>query len=105
MLKILWEFRYVIIVVLGAVVYGWLTWKETKSRLYTLMLLAKSKAKYMILYTGQQQEEWVVRKALQYLPLSVRILFGENTIRGMVKWLYKNAKDYLDDGKLNNSIK
>ena len=104
MLKSLWEFRYIIVVILAAIIYGWLTWKETKSRLYALMLQAKSKAKDMILQSGQEQEEWVVKMALQYLPVSIKIFFSEDMIRKIVQWLYKKGKDYLDDGKLNNSI-
>lgn len=104
MKEILWELRFVIIAVLAIIIYSLMTWKETKSRLYALMLQAKRRAKDEVLKSGQQQEEWVVKKALQFLPLSVRLLFGEDVIRGIVRMLYKSAKDYLDDGKINNSI-
>jgi len=93
------------IVILAAVIHGLVTWKESKSRLYALMLQAKSKAKNAVLLSGQQQEEWVVKHAMQYLPASFRIFLSEDVIRGMVRWLYKKGKDYLDDGKINNSVK
>lgn len=49
-------------------------------------------------------EDWVVKKALQFLPLSLRLLLSEDDIRKIVRLLFHKAKDYLDNGKLDNSL-
>lgn len=102
--EFLWEWRFVIIVVIAFIFWAIIRWERAKALLYALMLQAKRKAKDAILKSGQEQEEWVVRKALQFLPLSLKIFLSEDTIRKIVKWLYHQAKDYLDDGQFNNSI-
>lgn len=104
-LSVLWEYRFVIMIAVFVVFFFVLLgWHRTKVLLYQLMLQAKRMAKDAILKSGQQQEEWVVKKAMQHLPLSLRIFLSEDTIRKIVKWLYQKAKDYADDGQLNNSI-
>lgn len=103
-LELLWENRFLIAVIFFAVAQVISTWRETKSRLYTMMLDAKRKAKDQILSSGNEQIEWVVKLALQKLPWLVKALGEEWTIK-LVKWLYRKGKDWLDDGKLNNSIK
>ena len=105
-LNLLWEWRFVILIAIFAVSFlVLLGWQKTKVLLYQLMLQAKRMAKDAILKSGQQQEEWVVKRALQLLPLSLRVFLSEDTIRKIVKWLYMKAKDYADDGVINNSIK
>ena len=105
MLKILWEYRYVFIVAVFVIMYCILRWNETKSKLYALMLQAKSLAKDAILNSGDEQLEWVIKKAYQNLPLSLRIFVSEDLLKKIVRWLYAKGKDYLDDGKLNKPIK
>ena len=102
--ELLWEWRFVVVFIVAFILWAILEWEKAKSILYALMLQAKRKAKDAILKSGQEQEEWVVRKALQFLPLSLKIFLSEDNIRKIVKWLYQKAKDWLDDGKLNNSI-
>ena len=101
----LWEYRFVILIVVAVILFFILLgWQKTKVLLYQLMLQAKRMAKDAVLKSGQQQEEWVVKKALQLLPLSLRLFLSEDTVRKIVRWLYQKAKDYADDGQLNNSI-
>lgn len=104
MLKSLWDMRFTIVVIVAFVFYCLMNWKEAKSRLYALMLQAKRQAKDAVLKSGQEQEEWVVKKAYQFLPVSFRVFISEPVMRWIVHWLYKKGKDYLDDGKLNSSI-
>lgn len=105
MLQTLWEFRFILAAVAFAVMYGFIQWSETKSRLYALMLQAKSLAKDAVLQSGEQQFEWVIARAYQYIPGSFKLFVSEDMLKKIVRWLYKQGKDYLDDGKFNNSIK
>mgnify|MGYP005838767779 CR=1 FL=1 len=103
-ISFLWEYRFIILVVVFVILFlVLLGWQKTKVLLYQLMLQAKRMAKDAILKSGQEQEEWVVKKALQLLPLSLRMFLSEDTVRKIVKWLYQKAKDYADDGQLNDS--
>lgn len=103
-LSLLWEWRFVIVLAFGIVLYCLFEWQRAKSVLYALMLQAKRMAKDAILKSGEQQEEWVVKKALQFLPASLKIFLSEDWVRKIVRWLFHKAKDYLDDGIFNSSI-
>lgn len=101
----LWENRFIILIVAFVILFFVLLgWQRTKVLLYQLMLQAKRMAKDAVLKSGQEQEEWVVKKALQLLPLSLKVFLNEDTIRKIVRWLYQKAKDYADDGQFNGSI-
>jgi hypothetical protein len=101
--SMLWENRFLIAVIFFAVAQAISAWRETKSKLYSMMLDAKRKAKDQILSSGDQQIEWVIKLALEKLPWLVKALGEEWTIK-LVKWLYRKGKDWLDDGKMNNSV-
>jgi len=103
-MKLLFEFRFIILIVLAVILYAALEWQKFKTRSYALMLQAKSLAKDAILKSGSQQEEWVIKKAYQFLPGRITILLNEQRMRKIVHYLYIKAKDYTDDGELNNSI-
>lgn len=100
---IIWEWRYVILLVLIFLVYSIVEWQKTKKVLYFLMLRAKSMAKDTILRSGIEQENWVVEKAYQFLPRRVIIFIPPDKMHKMVHYLYETAKDYVDDGIMNNS--
>ncbi|MEA4827621.1 MAG: hypothetical protein VB130_13480 [Clostridium sp.] len=104
-MNFLWEWRYVIIYCISFIVFVIAHGKQwAKSKAYALMLLAKSKAKDGILTSGQEQEDWTVEQ-LYILFTKLKIPFiTKDMLRNLVKNLYKVAKDYVDDGKLNNSI-
>lgn len=70
-----------------------------------LMLNAKSLAKDAILKSGKEQEEWVVEKAYVYLPRWITMFISKEVMRKIIAYLYRAAKDYIDDGKINNSYK
>jgi uncharacterized protein (UPF0333 family) len=104
MLDKLFEYRFIIIVVLAVILYAALEWEIFKTKSYALMLKAKSMAKDNILKSGKKQEDWVVKKAYKYLPKKITIFINEQRMRKIVHYLYVKAKDLADDGEINNSI-
>lgn len=100
----LWNNRFIIVLLIAVVLYALMEWQRFKATAYSLMLQAKRMAKDAILKSGQVQEEWVVRKVYQFLPRRLTILITEQMMRQLVHYMYHKAKDYLDDGKENNSI-
>ncbi len=104
-LSILWEWRFVIILVLSAVLYCIMEWEKAKSIIYAGIAQAKRYAKDQILKNGKQQEDYVVKLMLQKLPLSLRLFLGEDQIRKIVRWLYNKLGDFMDNGILDESYK
>lgn len=105
MLKnMLWEYRFVIILIIAVVIYAIAEWSNFKSKVYALMLQAKRYAKDEVLKSGDEQVEWVIKKAYQFLPRRLTIFINEELLRKIINYLYSKLKDYLDDGILNNSI-
>lgn len=102
--QILWDYRFIVILVLGVGIYCLFEWRRAKTIAYGLMLQAKILAKDAVLKSGQQQEEWVCKRAYQFLPKTLTMFISEDNMRKLVHYLYTKAKDYLDDGQLNNSI-
>jgi len=103
-MKYLFEYRFIILVVLAIILYAALEWQKFKTQAFALMLQAKDLAKDAILKSGAQQEEWVIKKAYQFLPKKITLFINEQRMRSIVHYLYVKAKDYTDDGELNNSI-
>lgn len=102
--ELVWDYRYIIILVGAFAIFCLFEWQRAKTIVYSLMLQAKSLAKDAVLKSGKQQEEWVCKKAYQFLPKSVTAFISEENMSKLIHYLYVNAKDYLDDGELNNSI-
>jgi len=103
-MKLLFEYRFIIAVVLIVVLYAVFEWQKFKTVLFALMLQAKDRAKDFILSGGQAQEDWVIKKSYLLLPKKITIFINENRMRKIVHYLYVKAKDLVDDGKLNGSI-
>jgi hypothetical protein len=101
---IVWEYRFVLAVAAGVIIFALFEWQKFKTIAYSLMLQAKRLAKDAILNSGAQQEEWVVRKAYQFLPRSITVFISEERMKLIVHFLYTKAKDYMDDGEFNDSI-
>jgi hypothetical protein len=103
--EILWDYRYIILWVLTAIIYAVVMGKEwCKKKALELMLVAKQMSKEKMLANGQQQEDWAVRNL--YLVLKkLKIPFvTEEALRPLIHKLYIMAMDKLDDGTINNSI-
>lgn len=104
MKQLFWDFRYIIVVTVAIALYAMLAWKDFKISAYALMLQAKDMAKDAILKNGDEQAEWVIKKAYQFLPKAISVFISEESMEKIIYNLYIKAKDYLDDGKLNNSL-
>jgi hypothetical protein len=96
-------------------VYFLLGRNKVEKVLLALMLQAKRYAKDRILASGQDQEDWVVARATEYIPGKYLFLLDqialfrghtrEELIRLIVQKLFNALKDYADDGKFNDSNK
>lgn len=104
MLDLLWEYRYLVIIIIGVLMYALLEWNSFKAKCYALMLQAKRYAKDRVLNSGDEQVEWVIKKAYQCLPKTVTLFISEKLMRKIIRYLYVKLKDYMDDGSINNSI-
>jgi len=103
-MNLVWEFRYILIVIFGVIVFALFEWEKFKSIAYKTMLQAKTLAKDTILSSGQEQEDWVVDKLYLIMPIPFRVFLNKDLLRTIVKSVYDKAKDFLDDGKINGSI-
>lgn len=104
MMNVLWEYRFIIVILVAIALYALLEWNSFKSQLYALMLQAKRMAKDSVLKSGDEQIEWIIKKTYQFLPGRITIFISEETMRKLIRYLYSKLKDYIDDGKLNKSI-
>lgn len=103
-LNLVWEYKFIIVMVLYIVLYAFFEWEKFKIKAYAVMLQAKKMTKYEIIKSGEQQEEWVVKRLYQLMPKACVRFVSEDNMRKVVHWMYRKAKDYLDDSKLNGSI-
>ena len=101
--EVMFEYRYVFVVVVAAIVYALTNWSKTKKLVYAGIIRAKSLAKDAVLHSGQEQEDWVVETIYPLLPLPVKVVISGSLFRKLVKVTYDKAKDLLDDGVINNS--
>lgn len=102
--SLIWEYRYVLLVLLAVLFYAIFEWQRFKAQSYALMLQAKRLAKDTVLKSGNEQVDWIVNKAYQFLPKTWTVFISKERMRKIVYYLYHKAKDYLDDGEVNNSI-
>jgi len=77
-MKLLFEYRFIIAVVLIVVLYAVFEWQRFKTILFALMLVAKDKAKDFILKGGQAQENYVVDKAYKFLPKRITLFICQS---------------------------
>jgi hypothetical protein len=103
-LNFVWENRFILVVLVAIVLFALLEWQAFKSRAYSIMLQAKRMAKDAILKSGDEQVDWIIRRAYLWLPKSLVMFISEGKMRKIICYLYHKSKDYLDDGKINNSI-
>jgi len=101
----LWEYRYIILFLGAVLIYILFEWQRAKTVLYALMLQAKRYAKDRILRSGEEQEDWVVQKAIVFLPAPIKLFLTEKILRNLIRMLFRSLKDYVDDGTINGSIK
>lgn len=103
MKELVWEWRYIILLVLGSGIYSVLEWGSVKGRILSAIVAAKDMAKDKVLHGGKAQEDWVVSRVILILPLRVKLILNEELLRKIIKYLYQKSLDLIDDGKVNNS--
>lgn len=104
LLELAFEFRFIIASVIAVIIFALFETEKFKVKATSLMLTAKSLAKDAVLTSGEEQEDWVVTKLYIILPKAVTVFIPEHVMRTVVRKLYNTAKDYMDDGVINNSI-
>ena len=100
---LIWEYRYVILLVVGAAIYTILEWSNVKGKILNAIVAAKDLAKDKVLHGGQAQEDWVVSRVYVIIPARVKLFLSEELLRKIIRYLYQKSMDLLDDGKVNNS--
>ena len=105
-----WEFLaqnwlgvLVILSVVGYVLYLSVTrqWTRVREFAYQIMLLAERTFKDE---EGQLKFDFVVAMVYRYIPVWLKIFVKEEDIKKLIGKWYQLAKDYLDDGVINDSI-
>lgn len=103
------NYGLIVVLLIAIVFYIIAEWNTVKVIIYQAMLLAKKLAKEKILDGGKAQEDWVVENIYDLLPKRISILMkafvSDERLRIIVHYLYTVAKDKLDDGTINGSIK
>ncbi|GAA0181433.1 hypothetical protein SH2C18_39670 [Clostridium sediminicola] len=105
LLTFLWEYKFIIVILVSIILFAFLEWEKFKSIVYVLMLQAKRLAKDAVLSSGKEQEEWVVKKLYTLLPKTITRNISDKLMHKIVHIFYIKAMDYIDDGEFNNSIK
>lgn len=103
MKELIWEWRYVILVVSVFGIYTILEWSNVKGKILNAIVAAKDLAKDKVLHGGQAQEDWVVSRVYMIIPVRIKLFLSEELLRKIIKYLYQKSMDLLDDGKVNNS--
>lgn len=94
-------YAYIVLIGIIIILIGLFQCLWFRERAYALMLQAKRLAIDEILKSGEEQEQWVT-DMLQAIPWLIFIPRSAKLYA--VRYLYKIAKDLVDDGALNNSI-
>ena len=116
MIAILFEYRGILVAVLGLVAYllvtGLVGRAQVRQALLGLMLRAEKSARKgdFGFITGPQLMELVISQfmarvapALPPWAAWLRPFLTEDRVRAAAQFLYSKTLDYLDDGKFNNS--
>lgn len=97
-----------VIVVISLVFYKDMTINWLKNEISLLMLGSEKINRKNLELKGEQLMEMVVATTLKILiprlPFWIQPFISEEYIRNIAQLLHDKAKDYIDDGKLNNSI-
>ncbi len=94
-----------VLVIVGLLVYiGYLAlcrkWNKIRELAYKLMLLAERSFKDT---EGRVKFDFVVRVVYKNIPGWMKIFVKEEDILQLTQKWYNYAKDFLDDGQINNS--
>lgn len=96
-------------VLIGACVLAYLIylsitkqWVKVREFTYKAMLLAERTFSDA---DGKIKLDFVVRVVYKFLPVWLRLFVKEKHLENLVQGWYNTAKDFMDDGKINDSIK
>lgn len=107
LMTIAWEWRFVLVAVVMLLIYSIAEWKKVKKILTVNIIKARELAKEFVLESGQEQEDWVVERVYAILPMTVLAVLtpfgGKAALRKLVKIVYYQLKDYLDNQKFDKS--
>jgi len=110
MLDFLYNYGWIILLTIVAIVYFGLIYKkygknaaleELRKNLYKLMLLAQKKFGND---AGQMKFDWVVTKVYEAFPTSIKIFIDREDLLRFVQKTYNELTDFMDDGKINGSV-
>lgn len=113
------EYGWIILVVVGFAIYEIVKYnkikntkgvaeakeeilKDLREKSYALMLLAEKV--WGQDKDGQFKFDWVIQNIYKLLPETLTGILDETTLRDKVQEFYDQAKDMLDNGKLDNSV-
>lgn len=104
---ILWDWRFVIVAIVLIAIYSIFEWKKVKAILEENIIRARQLARDFVLESGQEQEDWAVERVYAVLPLTVLAILapfgGKAAVRSLVRIVYYQLKDYLDNSKFDKS--
>lgn len=76
-------------------------WTKVREFAYKSMLLAE---RTLGDENGKLKFEFVARIVYKYLPLWLKPFISEEVIKKLIQRWYNRAKDFLDDGMINESV-
>ncbi|MGE5328817.1 MAG: hypothetical protein ACM3KR_04855 [Deltaproteobacteria bacterium] len=92
-----WEYRYLFVLGLLIFIFYQFEWQRSRAILYALMLKAKRAYIKKVFLTGKEQEDWVVKRAMQILPVSVRVFLSNNILRSIIHEMYQTLDTFSID--------
>lgn len=98
-----WLGLLIVIAALAYMIYLGITkqWTKIRELAYRVMLLAERNFSDE---EGKLKFNFVVDIVYRYIPVWLRIFIKESDIRNLIQKWYEMAKDFLDDGQINDSV-
>lgn len=78
-------------------------WEEIRKLAYKFILQAEKSITGS--KRGQERFNFVLTKLYSLIPWWLQFLISEKSLRKKLQSWFNDVKDYLDDGKLNKSVK
>ena len=77
---------------------------EVELRHAILQAILQAEKKFGVDSDGTIKADCVVDRLYNIIPVQFKLFLTEEDLQGLVKEVYDNAKDWLDDKKFNDSI-
>lgn len=99
-----WSSLVVVAVVLAYLIYLTITeqWTKLREFAYRVMLLAE---RTFSENDGEIKFDFVIRVVYKKIPIILKPFISEADLKSLVQQWYEIAKDFLDDGVINSSIR